>query len=171
MALLEICLKVSYFQFRGEFYELEDGLAMGSPISAVVANIYMSAWEESALASFRGRKQKVWWRFVNDIFSVVKRTPVRMLLEHLNTQHPSTQVTLQLEEGQVGPFVDLNVRRQASHLETTVYRQQTHTKHYLQFDSHHPMAAKKSVVSSLLHLVQYISTGAQREDEKKTQPY
>ena len=63
IGLLEICLKVSYCQSRGKVYELEDGLLMGSPVSDVVANIYMSAWEEIPLASFKGRKPKLCWWF------------------------------------------------------------------------------------------------------------
>ena len=60
MALHEIYLKVRYFKLRGEFYEQEDGLVMGSPVSAVAANIYMLAREERerVLASCRGRKPK-----------------------------------------------------------------------------------------------------------------
>ena len=39
--LLETCLKSTYFCYRGEFYEQREGAAMGSPVSAVVANLYM----------------------------------------------------------------------------------------------------------------------------------
>ena len=39
-ALTELCLKTTYFEFRGDFYEQKDGAAMGSPLSPVIANIY-----------------------------------------------------------------------------------------------------------------------------------
>ena len=40
MKLIEFCLR-TYFQFRGTLYEQTDDLAMGSPVSPVLANIYM----------------------------------------------------------------------------------------------------------------------------------
>ena len=39
--LLELCLLSTYFTFRERFYKLTDGVAMGSPVSSVVANIFM----------------------------------------------------------------------------------------------------------------------------------
>ena len=52
--LLETCLKSTYFCYGGEFYEQREGAAMGSPISAVVANLYMEFFEELALEEVRG---------------------------------------------------------------------------------------------------------------------
>ena len=39
--LLEICLTSNYFSFRGKYYRLADGVAMGSPVPSVVANLFM----------------------------------------------------------------------------------------------------------------------------------
>ena len=39
--LLEFCLKNTYFSFQGQFYEQVEGAAMGSPVSPIVANLYM----------------------------------------------------------------------------------------------------------------------------------
>ena len=38
-----------YFTFRGGLYHLTNGVAMGSPVSSVVANLFMEAFEEKAL--------------------------------------------------------------------------------------------------------------------------
>ena len=37
--LLYLCLRSTYFSFDGESYEQREGAAMGSPVSAVVANL------------------------------------------------------------------------------------------------------------------------------------
>ena len=39
--LVEVCLRSTYFTFQKEFYEQVEGVAMGSPLSPIVANIYM----------------------------------------------------------------------------------------------------------------------------------
>ena len=41
LQLLEYCLQSTFFSFKGEFYHLTDGVATGSPISSVVANLFM----------------------------------------------------------------------------------------------------------------------------------
>ena len=51
MDLLEFCLRSTYFTHRGKFYEQVEGAAMGSPISPIVANLFMENFEIRALQS------------------------------------------------------------------------------------------------------------------------
>ena len=46
--LLEFCLKNTYFSFQGQFYEQVEGAAMGSPVSPIVANLYMEYLEQKS---------------------------------------------------------------------------------------------------------------------------
>ena len=46
--LLHICLTTTYFSFEGQYYQQNDGAAMGSPLSPIVANIFMEHFEEIA---------------------------------------------------------------------------------------------------------------------------
>ena len=58
-----------------------------------------------------------------------------------------------------------------SWLETTVYRKPTHTDQYLQWDSHHPMSSKYSVVGTLYHRAKTICSNnwrLQQEEEHLT---
>ena len=47
--LLEFCLKNKYFSFQDQFYEKVEGAEMGSPVSPIVANLYMEFLEQKAL--------------------------------------------------------------------------------------------------------------------------
>ena len=47
--LLEFCPRSTYFVFQGQHYEQVEGAAMGSPLSPIVANIYMEHFETKAL--------------------------------------------------------------------------------------------------------------------------
>ena len=49
--LLEFCLKNTYFSFQGQFFEQVEGVAMGSPVSPIVANLYMEYFEQKALST------------------------------------------------------------------------------------------------------------------------
>ena len=45
LELLEFCLDNTYFMFDNEFYIQTFGCAMGSPVSPIIANIYMEYFE------------------------------------------------------------------------------------------------------------------------------
>ena len=49
--LLDFCLRSTYFTFQGRFYEQQEGAAMGSPISPIIANLYMEDFEKKATSS------------------------------------------------------------------------------------------------------------------------
>ncbi len=59
--LVELCLKSTYFRCEGIYYKQTEGTAMGSPVSAVVANLYMQFFEEMGISSAPA-KPKVWKR-------------------------------------------------------------------------------------------------------------
>ena len=48
--LLEFCLKNTYFSFQDQFNEQVKGVAMGSLVSPIVANLYMEYLEQKALS-------------------------------------------------------------------------------------------------------------------------
>ena len=51
LELLGFCLNNTYFVFQDTFYEQTKGAAMGSPISPIIANIFMEAFENRAITT------------------------------------------------------------------------------------------------------------------------
>ena len=166
VALLDTCMRKSDFKFRDTFYRMTDGLAMGSPVSAVVANLFMEDFEQRAFDVLTTRP-KLWYRFVDDVFTIIKRHCVTDTLSELNARSDHIQFTLELESNGTLPFLDANVRRlPQGKLGTTVYRKPTHTKRYLSFSSHHTKNSKSNVVDALLTRARSIvSDEKQRDDE------
>ena len=70
--LLEFCLKNTHFVFQGRFYEQTEGAAMGSPLSPIIANLYMEALEEKA-TNTSPMPPSPWRRFVDDTFVIIKK--------------------------------------------------------------------------------------------------
>ena len=152
MDLLEFCLCNTYFLFQGKHFEQTQWAATGSPVSPVLANIYMESSEDRALSSAVNAPR--WWkRFVDYTFVILKKEHKEEFLQHVNSVDPSIQFTTeeQKEDGSM-PFLDMMVTPQEDGtLTTKVYRKPTHTDLYLQWDSHHNLACKFSVVNTLTH--------------------
>ena len=100
--LLGLCLKSTYFSDSGEFYEQREGAAMGSPVYAVIANLYMEFFEELALESAPSRPRSWKW-YVDDTCCILKTGDVDGLLNHLNSLQPTIKFTMELEEGGPSP--------------------------------------------------------------------
>ena len=65
---MNLVLRSTYFQYNGSIYEQQDGAAMTSSVSAVIASIYMEEYEEQAKANATC-KPKIWKRYVDDTFT------------------------------------------------------------------------------------------------------
>ena len=96
---------------------------MDSPVSAVVANLYMEFFEELALESAPERP-RLWKRYVDDTCCIVQRDAVD---HHLNDVRPTIKFTMELEKDGSLPFLDTKLtRREDGTLNVTVFRTGTH---------------------------------------------
>lgn len=149
--LVKHCLVSTYFMWNSEFYLQLDGVAMGSPISPLIANLWMEDIENQAIntAMF---KPKIWLRYVDDTFCIIKRDQLEFFLNHINSIHQKTKFTVELENNGCLAFLDVQIyRKEDKKLGHTVYRKPTHTEQYLHAESHHHPAQLKSVVTSLIN--------------------
>jgi len=158
LSLLALCLKATYFSFRGTFYQQVFGTAMGSPVSVVVANLVMEDVENRALTTL-ATPPKFWKRYVDDVCSVVRRQQLPLVLCHINSIEPSIQFTQEIE-GEDGclPFLDILLKHCGDGSDSTSVP--THTNRYLDFMSHHPKAHKAAVVRTLFSRADSLSSTA-----------
>ena len=166
--LLEFCLKNTQFVFQGRFYEQTEGAAMGSPLSPIIANLYMEAFEEKSINT-SPTPPSLWRRFVDDTFVIIKKTQKESFISHINSIDEKIQFTMEdsREDGSM-PFLDMLVTPCSDDsLSTKVYRKPTHTDLYLQSDSHHTTAAKYSVVSTLHHRAKAVCSTQKLLDEEE----
>ena len=165
--LLTFVLRSTYFQYNGSIYEQKDGAAMGSPVSAVIANLYMESFEEQAITT-SSYKPTIWKRYVDDTFTILDRGNVDDFLQHMNNQQPSIRFTMETENNNKLAFLDTAVSREPDgRLTTSVYRKPTHTDQYLAYDSHHPQSVKRGIVKCLYERAKRLVTKPSVISEEK----
>ena len=83
---------------------------MGSPVSPVVANIFMEFVEEVAVSTSPS-PVRFWKRYVDDTFCFLQKTAVDEVLQHLNTISSTIKFTVEQEKDGQLPFLDVLVFR------------------------------------------------------------
>ena len=73
--LLKFCLTLCYFSFNSRLCVLNDGVAMGSDLSCIIANLYMAHFETMAFSEALNKQitpPVFWIRFVDDVLAIYK---------------------------------------------------------------------------------------------------
>ena len=113
---------------------------------------------------------RFWCRFVDDTFVIQKEIHKQDFLQHINSVDPAIKFIVEdnKEDGAI-PFLDTTVKPEADgKLSITVYRKPTHTDQYLQWDSHHHLSAKFSVIHTLSHRAQTVCSSPELLQREKT---
>jgi hypothetical protein len=95
----------------------------------------------------------MWKRYVDDTYVVWPhgRESLNGLFNHLNSQSESIKFTMELEENNNIPFLDILISKKNNGvLSHQVYRKKTHTDQYLHANSHHHPAQKFGVINTLV---------------------
>ena len=121
-SLLEFCLTNTYFLLQGKYYEQVQDAVMGSPIRPLIANIFMEEFEVKALSSTP--TPSLWLRFVDDTFVINRAEHSQALLQHINSQDPHIQFTVEPTQQGSLPVLDTLVTiEQDNTFSTSVYKQ------------------------------------------------
>ena len=96
-----------YFLFNGKFYDQIDGVAMGSPLAPVLANLFMGLNENLWIGNFQETSPSYYRRYINDIFSVFNNSfEPKEFFNYINTRHPNIKFTLETEVNKIDSFLD-----------------------------------------------------------------
>ena len=108
--LLLLCTKHLHFRFNGETYTQIDGVAMGSPLGPLLANIFMISLEEKVLPKV-SNYLCYWKRYFDDTYAYAVPENIDFVLKELNFYHPNIIFTYELEENNKITFLDVLINR------------------------------------------------------------
>ena len=73
ICLVELVPNSCVFSFQGNFYQQLQRATMDSPVSPVIANIYMEYFKEASLCPECPIPTSPWKRYVDDVISTIKK--------------------------------------------------------------------------------------------------
>ena len=154
--LLRVILSQNYFTFDNRFFAQDDGLAMGSPLSGFLADLYLNHFENEYVLSHKNRFYKKiisYTRYVDDTFLVFDgtRRQAEILNKYINSIHPNIKFTLELENEHSLNFLDLMIQNINNHLKFKIYRKPTTTDITIHASSFHPFAQKMASFNSFVN--------------------
>lgn len=79
--LLVFATRRSHFMFDGQYYDQVDGVAKGSPLGPVLANIFMFHFEEKGVMNSSDRPP-VWFRYVDDTSTLYRNKDTAINVLH-----------------------------------------------------------------------------------------
>ncbi|XP_076057238.1 telomerase reverse transcriptase-like [Oratosquilla oratoria] len=114
LKLISLCVKFGAFVFNNKEYFQCRGLSMGSPLSCVLASLYMEVLKRDHFTTIMGQ-DTTWLRYVDDVLAITPRETVLMdKLNMLNRIEKNIQFTVEQEETYKLAFLDTVIWRKGN---------------------------------------------------------
>lgn len=163
--LTKLCMDQNCFQFRDKFYKQKFGSGMGNSLSGFVAELFMANFETSL--SKDCRFPRVWFRFADDVFTIMNRQKIDSTLTWLNSIKPTIKFTKEEEENGKLPFLDVMVINNKPEIEYDVYRKPSYTNRLITSDSFHNFKHKMAAFHSMAHRMVEMPLNKERYEAEK----
>ena len=146
ISLVRLCVEFGALEFDGIEFKQVEGLAMGSPLSPVLACLFMEVLEADHFLPIIG-PDTTWLRYVDDVLIIVdKDQDLSSILGSINSIHPKIQFTSEEEQDHKLPFLDTIIWNRGSKMLFSVYRKPTNKDDFIHFYSSHSHRTKTGIV-------------------------
>ena len=145
LGLLKEVLSQNYFTFQQRIFQPEQGIAMGSPMSGIIAEIFLQNFEDESIKHLLDAKNIAFYtRYVDDILIIYDTTKVsaHIINTYVNNIHGNIKLNPTYEQHGSIDFLDLTITRKHKQLEVDIYRKPTYTDTTINFHSNHPIEQK-----------------------------
>ena len=92
--LLQVIIEQNYFQYNNQFFRPDKSIAMGSPISGTLAEIYQQFMEETYIKQWIENQEIIYYkRYVDDILIIfdqnkISETAIIIYMNNINPLNP-----------------------------------------------------------------------------------
>jgi hypothetical protein len=120
------------------------GIAMGSPLSSTLAEIYLQYFKELMIKHWTETGEITYYRrYVDDIIIMFdqNKTDADTITNHKNNMHKHLELKPTAEENNIS-YLDLLIHRDNHSPQMGIYRKPTQTDTTIHFTSNHPLEHK-----------------------------
>ena len=145
LTLLKEVLSQNYFTFQQRIYQPEQGIAMGSSISGIIAEIFLQHFEDKNIKHLLDTKILAFYtRYIGDILVIYDMTRVssHTINTYINNIHSNIKLNPIYEQHRSTDFLDLTITCKHKRLEMDIYRKLTYRDTTINFLSNHPIEQK-----------------------------
>ena len=121
---------------------------MGSPSAPSFANGWLSKFDDNIKDN-----AQLYSRYMDDILRNIKSNQIESKLDEINNVHPNLKFTVEQENNNSIPFLDMKITRSHGKLSSTWYSKSTDTGLTMNFHALAPIKYKKSVVSGMVYRI------------------
>ena len=119
--LLRIATSTTYFTFNGSIFYQIAGVAIGSSLTSVLANLFMGFDEQYWIEQAANVKPIFYKKYMDDIFAVFEfESDADAFYSYLNTRHENIKFTFENKKDNKLAFLDILTNNSESDLQTDI---------------------------------------------------
>ena len=162
--ILDTCTQ-TVFSCNNKLFEQTDGVSMGGSQGPVLANIIMTQFEQTVVKPLIDRKLITFYcRYVDNTLLLIKPDTIDLILDYFHKFDKNIRFTYDLFENTTSHFLDISV----SPNDIGIYRKDTFSGQYTNFDSFVPWRHKISWIRALVDRIHRICSPNMVKLELKT---
>jgi hypothetical protein len=137
---LETILQQNYFQYDNKFYKPNKGVAMGSPVSGLVVEIFLQYFEQIIIKHSLEHKSLIFYTRYVDILIIYDQTRINcnQILHQANSIYRNLLFNVTQKNNATISFLDILIHRINTGVETEIDRKPTSTDTVICITSNHP---------------------------------
>jgi hypothetical protein len=173
MDLVNTCLRQNYFIFNNDYFIQDDGLPMGSPLSPLLAEIFMDNFECNIFSSINlSSCIRFYSRYVDDVLMIWtgSERQLNSFFNAVNSLNKNIQFTMEIG-GNCINFLDLSISILNNQLHFDIFRKPTFTDTVIPSNSNHPAHIKSSAFYSLTNRLLHLPLNKEAYDKELSTIY
>ena len=153
-------------------FQPEKGIAMGSPISSTMDEVYLQYIEETHVKQWLVSEEIAYYkRYVDDILIIYdqSKTNEQVILYEITKIDKNLQFQMSMEENNTINDLDVSIHRNNNSMDRSIYRKPTCTATTIQFSSNHPYEHKIAAFRYYIHrMITFPITEKSKQEEWNT---
>jgi len=140
-----VILIQNYFQYNDKYFKPTKDIAMGSPISSNIAEIYLQFFEELTIRHWMENGKILYYRrHVDDIIIIFGQNKINeeLITNYMNNIHKYLEFKLTEGKNNNITHLDLSIHRNNNDIHLDIRRKPTQTNTTIHFTSNHSLGHK-----------------------------